>query len=161
MIYWLSRSRKKLQINEFAHICKEYKSNKLKKKSINTWKEASWFLNSLQRTFLEQVSVVVKRRCKMTKNSSKFNTSTPRCNQESLAFSLYYIAYILSIFIFATHKCTHKIEIDFEPYWINNTIFLKKTLILRTPCTIDFTNIIKEFLFKSHLKILPRQYIKW
>lgn len=69
----------------------------------------------------------------MTKNSSKLNTSIPRCNQESLAFSLYYIAYILSIFIFATHKCTHKIEIDFEPYWINNTIFLKKPLYWEHP----------------------------
>lgn len=32
MIYWLSRSRKKLRINEFARTYKEYKSNKLKKK---------------------------------------------------------------------------------------------------------------------------------
>ena len=31
MIYWLSRSVKKLRINEFSCICKKYKSKKLKK----------------------------------------------------------------------------------------------------------------------------------
>ena len=38
-IYWLSRSVKKLRINEFSCICKKYTSKKLKK-YINTWKRS-------------------------------------------------------------------------------------------------------------------------
>lgn len=58
---------------------------------------------------------------------------------------------------FETHKCTHKIEIDFELSLNKQYI---KNIRLRTPSIIDFTNIREEFLLKSHLKILSHQYIR-